>query len=287
MPGAPFLPLTRGSAPKIAELAGILADVRAGSLGGVLVDGFVPPALLGDLNRRLDTLAAQFPQVRLPGYDDLAAPPFLYGHSIVGASPDLVDYRAAVGPTATALNSLFDGIFPSAGFEEHFAQTLSLLAGTPAGRAVGAAGHPYAPATLRELPPGHQIALHIGNAFLCMPQAADLAATVDVGAQLSWFMPLQPADEGGDLIVYDLRWDAVSEHYARSTGSVRQQPAINHQLVELLPSTIIRPPPGALLVFDGGRFFHRVRPVGGATARRTLGGFVAWSRTGPGVRYWS
>lgn len=281
-----FLPVHRVAMRHKSALDGALGEIRAGRLGGVLIEGVLDDGALATLNDRLDTMGARFPQVRLPGYDDLAEPPFLYGHSIVGAAPALVDYHAAVGPTTAAMEALFGGLLPG-GFEAGLQGLLEPLCGAPVARAVGASGRPCAPATIRELPAGHQIALHIGNAFLCMPQAADLAARVQVGAQLSWFLPLRKPEAGGELVVYDLHWEAVSEHYLRSTDSVKAQPPVNRQLIELLPKVVLDPPAGSLLVFDGGRYFHRVRPVGGPVSRRTVGGFLAWSVEGPTLRYWS
>jgi hypothetical protein len=281
-----FLPVRRVAVQDSSTLGGALAEIRAGRLGGVLIEGVLDRAALQTVNDRLDAAGRRFPQVRLPGYDDLAEPPFLYGHSIVGAAPGLEAYHAAVAPTTAALEALFAGLLPG-GFEAGLQALLEPLANTAVARAVGASGRPCAPATIRELPAGHQIALHIGNAFLCMPQAADLAAKVQVGAQLSWFLPLRRPEAGGELVVYDLHWDAVSEHYHRSTDTVKAQPPINHHLIELLPKVVLDPPAGSVLVFDGGRYFHRVRPVGGGVPRRTLGGFLAWSVDGQTVRYWS
>ena len=285
-PSEGFLPIRRCARAALPSLQGALGEIRAGRLGGVLVDGVLDEDALREANRRLDALGSDFPTIRLPGYDDLTTPPFLYGHSIVGAAPDLAEYHAAVDPTSRALERLFAGLLPG-GFEQGLQSLLQPLAAAPVARAHGASGRPCAPATIRELPDGHQIALHIGNAFLCMPQAQDLARSVDVGAQISWFLPLRKPEQGGELVVYELRWEAVSALYQRSTRSVKQQPPINRQLVELLPKVVVDPPAGSLFVFDGGRFFHRVRPVGGAVPRRTVGGFLAWSLDAAGVRYWS
>jgi hypothetical protein len=44
---------------------------------------------------------------------------------------------------------------------------------------------------------------------------------------------------------------------------------------------------GDLVVFDSGRFVHRVTAVEGARPRLTLGGFLTERLDGRGVGYWS
>ena len=43
---------------------------------------------------------------------------------------------------------------------------------------------------------------------------------------------------------------------------------------------------GDLLLFDGGRIWHQVRPVLGQTNRVTIGGFTALSKNHRKVFYW-
>jgi hypothetical protein len=42
-----------------------------------------------------------------------------------------------------------------------------------------------------------------------------------------------------------------------------------------------------LLFFYGGRIWHRVNPIEGATTRITLGGFAAFSKNDQDIYYWS
>ncbi|MCB9763065.1 MAG: hypothetical protein H6739_24910 [Alphaproteobacteria bacterium] len=263
-------------------LPALLPQVQAGALLGVVVEGWLDEAALDLLNARLDADAA-FPRTPLYGFDDHPRPPFLYGRSVVDCAADLSDYFPAARRFRAACAGLFEGLAP---FEDHLADTLAALAGVPAGLATGPGGAPYTPATIRELPDGQQIGLHIGNAFLCTPQAADLARQVQVGAQLSFFTTLRRPAGGGRLLVYDLRWEQVSAWYRSGKVDVRRVPADAVALIGLADQVVLDPPPGALLVFDGGRYFHRVVPVEGPIARRTLGGFAAWTNDGAALRYW-
>jgi hypothetical protein len=280
-----FIPFLTVAWEDRAALRGALLEIRAGRLGGVVLRGVYGPDAIAGLNRRLDEGGHRFARTPLPGFEGQPVQPFLYGRSIVGADPDLAPYFDAATRTADGLRWVFD---EAGDLEARLQEALTVLSdGLPSAVPVGAAGHPYAPATVRELPDGHEIGLHIGNAFLCMPQAQDLAARVDVGAQISWFLPLQRPQAGGELVIYDLRWDAVKDRYQASTDSVRQTSRVNHALMELLPRVAVDPAEGDLLIFDGGRFFHRVAPARGPRPRRTVGGFLAWRLDETGLSYWS
>ena len=52
-------------------------------------------------------------------------------------------------------------------------------------------------------------------------------------------------------------------------------------------STAFAPQPGDMLIFDGGRYFHRVSKVEGVLPRRTVGGFVGFSQNHDRLYYWS
>lgn len=280
-----FLSLRHVDFSALDTVRGALLDIRAGRLGGVVVHGFCTPETLARVNAQLDARAGAPVTTRLPGFDGDAAPPFLYGHSLVNTGEDLGPYFRDAARMPETLAAVF------AGTPAFLPRLEAVLGGLAGGRPVACAaaedGRSYAPATIRELPDGHEIGLHIGNAFLCIPQARELARRVRVDAQLSFFMPLRRPEAGGELLVYDLRWSAVEAEYRRSTASVRQVPAVSQQLVDLLPRQVVDPPAGAMVVFDGGRFFHRVAPVRGATARRTIGGFLAWEHDRDAIRYWT
>jgi hypothetical protein len=49
----------------------------------------------------------------------------------------------------------------------------------------------------------------------------------------------------------------------------------------------ISPRAGDLLVFDGGRYFHRVAKVKGSRIRYTIGGFMMFDQPGETLLYWS
>ena len=57
--------------------------------------------------------------------------------------------------------------------------------------------------------------------------------------------------------------------------------------VEAMKALVIYVYAGELLLFDGGRYFHKVSPVEGSRARWTIGGFVGFTRDHERVVYWS
>lgn len=280
-----FLSLREAHHDDLEQLRGALLDIRAGRLGGVIVHGFYDAAELAAANGALDRGDGAPPTRRLPGFEGDPSPPFLFGHSLVNTGADLVDYLRDAARMPAALRAVFAGARP---FLPRLEAALGVLGdGRPVRGAETADGRPYAPCTIRELPDGHEIGLHIGNAFLCLPQAQELARRVAIDAQVSFFLPLRRPAAGGELVVTDLRWPAVAAAYAARTDSVGQLPAVTKRLADLLPQQRIDPPAGALVVFDGGRFFHRVAPSRGPLARRTIGGFLAWERAADAIRYWS
>ncbi len=273
-----FLPIASISTGQ--DLPGALEAMAAGSLGGVLVEGLYDSSALACLNDRLDA-DTELPRTDFPGFTDDPDPPRLYGRSLVDCPADLKAYFADAARLRSGLTRLFDGLVP---FEQHLTAVLHALGGTA--RCAEAAPHRYSPATIRHLPPGHAIGLHIGNAFLTTPQAQQLARSVHVGAQLSHFMPLRLPSAGGELVVYDLRWSMVKDRYEGGVD-VREEDGLAKLVLPLCETVRISPPAGAMLIFDGGRFFHRITPVEGSHARRTIGGFLAQAHRGTGWRYWS
>lgn len=262
--------------------------MRGGELGGFLVRGFYDEAALACINRRLDEDrlpgGEAFPRKDLPGFEHLAQRPFLYGHSLVDTDPALGAYFRDAGASRAALRALFEGLEP---FEVGIERLLSTLSGAPASLPAGPDGEPYCPATLRQLPEGHEIGLHIGNAFLCTPQSRHLGQSVEVGAQLSFFTPLRCPEGGGELVIYNLRWEMVAAAHRGGAVEIRQVSASAVRFAELCAQVRYAPEPGDMMVFDGGRYYHRVTAVEGKVPRRTLGGFLAWSLDGRRVHYWS
>jgi len=140
-------------------------------------------------------------------------------------------------------------------------------------------GREYGPATVRHLPVGCQIPAHCGQFFMESAGYRELMADLDQASQLSWFVPMQTAEDEGALLVYDLAWE--------DPGVPQAGPMYDAAAIEARPATVVAPPAGALLLFDGGRWFHKVSAVEGRRDRWTVGGFLGFTKAMDRIVYWS
>ena len=108
-----------------------------------------------------------------------------------------------------------------------------------------------------------------------------LDSRYDRGALLSWFVTLQPAESGGQLIVYGL-W-----------GSDPNPPMLPTRFLdtEVLERDYVRYTfdlhAGDMIIFNSGRHVHRVSPVEGDDSRMTLGGFITVDCERTHLIHWS
>lgn len=161
------------------------------------------------------------------------------------------------------------------------AQVLASLRGLAGGAPVevptAADGRRYAALTVRVLEAGQDVAVH--SEQWSWTSMEHLRTLIDPSTHLSLYVPLVLPESGGELVVYHRphappRLDGLSPEQARA-------------MLEPHGSTRWNPGAGDLLVFNGGRFNHRVVEVGGARPRVTLGGFAARSRDRTRVLLWS
>jgi len=168
-------------------------------------------------------------------------------------------------------------------FEERMETVFAAMAG---GRKVELAhfhdGRAFTPATIRILPVGGQLAPHCGNEMYNRPSYDYLNTFVDKTDQISFFLTLQEAEEGGGLIIYSLKWAEVGPDHILPD---------NRSNVGLLLGESewmeVRPQAGDVLVFDGGRWLHRVDWVRGKRTRWTMGGFLQFDRAGERLLYFA
>lgn len=143
------------------------------------------------------------------------------------------------------------------------------------------AGRPYGKMTLRCLPPGGLIPPHCENEQLPRAPYDELRARIDTTALLSFYLTLAPAEEGGELAIHDMGAHELSRL------PVRARHSDVGDALDARERVLVKPMAGDMIVFDGGRFFHQVRPVGGTRNRWTMGGFLAMSASGREVLAWA
>lgn len=151
----------------------------------------------------------------------------------------------------------------------------------------------YAFATFRYFNPGNGfLAIHCGNYFqtLFEPVYKHLMKTVKVKNQMSFFVMLQRAEEGGNLTVFNLRWhDGMTK-----TDMINDVEVILPDGRKVYPDTDegfqkqdMKPQPGDVILFQGGNIWHRVSNVEGATPRITFGGFISPDYEEKRFYFWS
>lgn len=145
--------------------------------------------------------------------------------------------------------------------------TLAALAGVPAVIPLRA-GQRYAPATVRTFEEGAGAPVHC-DSYPPLDCHAHLREIVDRSTQLSWYLVLALPDAGGELTLFD------HQHGAGAPGDAQLARRHSYRIA-----------PGDLVVFDGGRYFHRIEPTVGPRPRRTLGGFAGRALDGSVLYVW-
>jgi hypothetical protein len=265
-----------------------VADMYAGSLDGMIIRGVLPPDAVELVVDRLERGESNMEAIKFLPFAHLEVAPYTLGRSILASGADVDAYFHSAAMFRDSCRTLFRD---TVDFEQRMEQTFSVLSG---GLPVRVPSNPehrsYTSATIRVLSNGHEIGIHVGNDFLCLPQCQHLATLVDP-TQLSYFMPLTLSESGGELIVYALEWEDMAPHYKLAADGRPVGPSAANGfilgMVERYENMSFRPAPGDLLIFNGGRYYHRVTPIVGDRPRRTIGGFLARSQPGDGIYYWS
>lgn len=204
----------------------------------------------------------------------------MFGTPLVGADGERRDYHRNAWVINDRLPTLFDVDF--CGRVE--AVLSQVGGGRPAEVPEEEGRGRYVPATIRFLPPGGGVMhAHTANEFCNVWDAyGHLREIARMWNSLSYFVVGQAPDEGGELVLYDLMWDDTPPDVA-ALGMSEERDA----LLERFPTRPIGPRPGDMILFTGGRIWHRVAPVGAGRERVTIGGFVALSQEGDRILYWS
>jgi hypothetical protein len=142
-------------------------------------------------------------------------------------------------------------------------------------------GRIFAPSTIRKVPPGREINMHVGNYFLTTPAYAHLNPLLAQLDQLSFFIPVSPPESGGAIEVYELQYGDPETPKSRD-GFVESDVVRRRYRFESF-----EPGQGDMFLFNGGRYYHRVDHVVGDRPRWTIGGFLAVGSTRPVIYYWS
>ena len=206
------------------------------------------------IGKKLDEEDGNFQKLPLDSY-------FKYTHQFRSELPEILGFDFE--------KRLHEGIEP-------------LCGGTEPVTPMDAEGRTWNPATIRVCKAGQGgIPTHVGNEFNeKMADIKHLSKIARVHDQISYFFLLQEPEEGGELILYDAFWDdtqeALLEDYATAVA-----------LVESKHAHVIDMKAGDLVIFAGGRIWHKVRDLTGDKERVTMGGFMAFSNEMDKLYHWS
>lgn len=271
----PFIKFATIDVSEVGDYRDAIRQMYAGTLGGLVIKNVYSPERMARVVEQLAVETTHYPRTSFPARFKA----HFYGRCLDGCDPALDEYlRDAERFRAETLAVFGDG----APFEARIEELLRALGG---GRAVQlprySDGRAYTPATIRILLEGGQIGTHCGNEAATRPAYSHLNTLIDPHDQISYFLTLQAPARGGELIVYSLQWSDIDQ--SRIVGG-------RSRVEDLLRDAewmAVAPGPGDLLIFDGGRYFHRVAMVVGERIRWTIGGFVMFARSGEVIHYWS
>jgi len=97
-----------------------------------------------------------------------------------------------------------------------------------------------------------------------------------------WVMTLKP-DAGGELALFDLVWPKSPESVV---GAEQLSNEERNDVLENLKTMNIQPRAGDMILFAGGRIWHRVKDVEGENNRTTIGGFATLSKDEKEIIMW-
>jgi hypothetical protein len=123
---------------------------------------------------------------------------------------------------------------------------------------------------------------HVGLAFYNLfPSLKYLESQIDTSGQISYFTILQHPEEGGELVLFDLRFGKEGMKYTTFADEELLQ------MVRQKASYKVKPKPGDILLFNGGQIWHRIAEIKGNRDRVTIANFISLSKDHSKFFYWS
>lgn len=260
-------------ADKLDAIPDAIADIMAKRYTGFIIKGWLTPEECAHGIDRLRSDETPIPRMSNPHFAG-------WSHG-----PGVVNARDGMDPYLTKAAGLREGFASAFGFDvvQRFTDLFSKLSGGRQVQTVSATdGRPYSPVTARALSHTGGLPIHCGNETHSWPSMKHISTFIDTTDQLSFFVTLQPPDAGGEMVVYDVQHTVPSDPVMSTMSGPEVSPEI-----EARGFLNLRPGVGDVILFDGGRYFHRVVAVNGEKQRWTMGGFMAKDATQPTVWYWS
>lgn len=145
----------------------------------------------------------------------------------------------------------------------------------------------YSIANIRDLYPNQGgLHAHVGNEFVGQySELFHLGEIANLYDQLSYFVVLQKPEIGGSLIIYDLDWEHTPDEMI--DGTLLYYSEQRNKELERYSSFALHPEEGDLILFTGGKVWHRIEDIKGTKSRVTIGGFAAKSKDDKKIFVWS
>jgi hypothetical protein len=259
----------------LRDHAGLLEDILARRLGGVIVRRVYPPELLQAATAALLRGRDDVPEFRPHTIRNGA----VYGLPLVGCEDIVERYLDDARRFDAACGTLLgEALRPSVRIAE-------VMAGLSGGRPVSVPqaddGRAYCAATIRYLADGDSLPIHYENETYHAPPLRRLAPRLDRQTLMSFYVPMGLATEGGELRLYNVDcYEGGGGLIGRMGGNEEARPYF-----ESRGYTVLRPAVGDLLLFDGGRQYHEVTTLRGT--RWTMGGVFAFAADHRAIHFWS
>jgi hypothetical protein len=270
----PFFHTATIDASQAAGFPEAIRRLRREEFHGIVLRGVYSPEECARLVSRFETGAGGLLRTDFP---PLMRAYFL-GINLNLAPPDLTAYFRAAPEFRVRLRALFQG---GTDLENRIAGLLSALDGE---RPYLAAPGPQPDldhmfTTLRAHLPGGFIPPHFDNEQgfrqsyrFIMPH---------IGTDLfSFVLAFSCPEAGGELEIFNL------QHEGRAFRMMDGEQDASHLDLTGVESVRFRLEPGEMILFNSGRYLHRVNPVIGAATRWTACSFMAESRNGDRVYCW-
>jgi hypothetical protein len=251
----------------------LIARLRRGEFDGLTVQGVYPP----DVATRAAGNVAAYLSLGTPVVFGAALGRPLLQDGVADTTWHLDD--------AERVKPVYEELF---GFDPHerLGAVLAPALGGLAWSTPVEGGRPYNPGNIRHMEVGGGgLAAHAGNEFLVSTAdgaSRHLLATTQAIDHMSYFVMLQPAEEGGELSVFERLWEDPAER-----GEDAAVPLLNDHEFDGVPHLAVTPAPGDLILFNAGRRYHRVEEIRGTVPRITYGGFTAPSHGGTALHCWA
>ncbi len=249
-----------------AELANNYPDginqIYEGKINGMLLKGVFSQAEMLEVKQKLENENDEMETVRYGT---------TLGCVVMAAGNDLDRYFQSAASFKSKLKRLFN-----TSFEAKVEGILSQMSGERKVELVRENDERvYTPATVRFVYPNRGgMTAHKNNDFLDKPYYNHLNQIAKMVNAMSYFIIIEKAEEGGDLLLYDL--------------SEEQEMTPTKDLdLESYSKTYITPDVGDMILFHGGNIVHQITDVKGFKPRITIGGFLAISQDDKKVFYWS